>query len=196
MFAQQSQTIERSEGGLGLGLAIVRHLTDLHGGTVSVHSDGTGEGSEFTVDLPAAKMVPVSPKPTPAPTSSGAARRRVKSRRVLVVDDNWDAATALALLLQHLGHEVEVAHDGASCVSKAREFRPDVAFIDIGLPGIDGYEVARQVRQIENAKCPMLVAVTGYGLEGDRRRSADAGFHHHIVKPADIAGLEQLLAQS
>jgi CheY-like chemotaxis protein len=118
---------------------------------------------------------------------------------VLVVDDNRDAAMSLGMFLEHLGHVVEVAFDGASCLSKAAEFQPEVAFIDIGLPGIDGYEVARQLRGGEGAgsKRPMLlVAVTGYGLEADRQRSASAGFDHHLVKPADIARLERLLAQA
>jgi signal transduction histidine kinase len=195
LFAQQPQTLERSQGGLGLGLAIVRHLTQLHGGTVSVVSEGVGTGSEFTLELPAARLE--SAPPEPAPAHKGPARSRgVAVRRILVVDDNWDAAAALAELLTYLGHVVEVAHDGASCLTRFRTFRPDVAFIDIGLPGIDGYEVARQLRLSEAAERTLLVAVTGYGLEADRKRSADAGFHHHLVKPADMAGLEQLLAQA
>jgi signal transduction histidine kinase len=219
LFAQHPQAIERSEGGLGLGLAIVRHLTELHGGTVSVRSDGPGKGSEFIVELPAASGVampaePVEPVPDAAEPATGepeaadgrlGSSPRVAGRRVLVVDDNRDAAVSLGLLLKHLGHVVEVAFDGASCVSKAAEFRPEVAFIDIGLPGIDGYEVARQLRQGHGAGAgsgsgserPMLlVAVTGYGLPADRERSASAGFDHHLVKPADIAGLERLLAQA
>lgn len=192
LFVQQSQTIERSEGGLGLGLAIVRSLTELHGGRVWVHSEGLGKGSEFTLELPASSAEALRdeiPSPALEPVKG------TISKRILVVDDNRDAAETLGRLLRHLGHKVEITYDGASCLTLARELRPDIAFIDIGLPGIDGYEVARQLRrQTESEQTTMLVAITGYGLQADRQRSANAGFDHHLVKPVDTAALEQLLA--
>jgi CheY-like chemotaxis protein len=167
----------------------VRHLTELHGGRVWVTSAGPGKGSEFTVELPivaSAAMAETQPE-TPALARTG------PMKRVLVVDDNRDAAETLALLLTHIGHAVDVAHDGASCLELAQRNTPDVALIDIGLPGIDGYEVARQLRRRIGGDV-LLVAVTGYGLEADRQRSADAGFDHHLVKPVDIGALERLLA--
>jgi signal transduction histidine kinase/CheY-like chemotaxis protein len=194
LFVQHPQRIERSEGGLGLGLTIVRHLTELHGGRVWARSEGPGRGSEFTVELPAAHSAPVA---DPVPPLAPEPVARPVSKRILVVDDNRDAAETLGELLRHMGHEVVIAHDGASCLALAKELRPDVAFVDIGLPGVDGYGVARQLRQ-QQASEPRtkLVAITGYGQEADRRRSAGAGFDHHLVKPVDLAELRRLVSES
>jgi PAS domain S-box-containing protein len=188
MFVQQEQTIARSEGGLGLGLTIVRSLVELHGGSVAVQSPGLGKGSEFTVELPAAHAM------LDAAGNRVAGRTAARPRRVLVVDDNVDAASGLAELLRALGHEVELAHDGPRALAAARRFTPELALIDIGLPLMDGYELARRLRTELAGRPVELVAVTGYGLERDRERSAQAGFADHLVKPIELASLERLLA--
>ncbi|HYX65903.1 MAG TPA: ATP-binding protein, partial [Burkholderiales bacterium] len=186
MFVQQEQTIARSEGGLGLGLTIVRSLVDLHGGTVTAQSAGVGRGSQFTVDLPAAAGLIEAGESQSQIRTSGA------GRRVLVVDDNVDAANALGQLLRMLGHEVEVAHDGPRALQGARDFSPDVALIDIGLPVMDGYDLAQRLRS-QCGPVTRLIAVTGYGLERDRERSSQAGFTDHLVKPIELASLQRLL---
>ncbi len=163
----------------------------MHGGSVTASSAGPGKGSEFTVRLPACADTPsradVAPAALPATTPGTAALR------VLVVEDNKDAADSLAMLLQVWGHQVRLAYDGLSGLKAARSFRPQVVFLDIGLPGLDGYEVARRLRQ-EFASELRLVAMTGYGQEDDRRRAGEAGFDAHLVKPADPALLQRLLA--
>ena len=189
MFVQQEQTIARSQGGLGLGLTIVRSLVEMHGGRVSVRSAGLGHGAEFTIDLPSAPVI----LPLGAPAEKQALRPVVPPRRILVVDDNVDAAQSLAELLRRCGHEVEVRHDPRLALGTARRWRPDIALIDIGLPEIDGYELARLLRaQAADGWYLRLVAVTGYGLERDRERSAEAGFTDHLVKPIDLATLDRL----
>jgi len=193
MFVQQEQTIARSQGGLGLGLTIVKSLVELHGGRVSVRSAGVGKGSEFVVDLPAARKVLALQGPAAAgqaPVPPGV------RRRVMVVDDNVDAARALAAVLRLSGHEVEVAHDGPDALTAARRFHPEVALIDIGLPVMDGYELAQRLRaECAPGEAPRMVAVTGYGLDRDRDLSAEAGFSEHLVKPIDFSMLDRLLAQ-
>ncbi|MEA3193938.1 MAG: hypothetical protein QOD26_2271 [Betaproteobacteria bacterium] len=191
MFVQQGQTLERSQGGLGLGLTIVRSLVEAHDGRVSARSAGLGQGSEFTIDLPAAPVV--------LPLARGGERPLARpvagpTQRILVVDDNIDAATALAELLRLLGQQVEVAHDGLRALATARRFLPEVALIDIGLPVMDGFELAGRLR--EQHPELRLIAVTGYGLERDRERSAQAGFSDHLVKPIEFATLERLLFAS
>jgi signal transduction histidine kinase/integral membrane sensor domain MASE1 len=194
LFAQADRLPERVHEGLGIGLTLVRSLTQLHGGTVSASSKGTGRGSEFVVRLP---CLPPSEASTPSPkararASDAAGARR---RRVLVVDDNADSAESLALLLQLEGHDVWTAHDGPTALAAAREHRPEVVLLDIGLPaGMDGYEVARRMRPVPGLERAVIVAVTGYGQEEDRRRAADAGFDGHLVKPVDMAQLWRLLA--
>ena len=188
-FAQAEQNLHRARGGLGLGLSLVKCFVELHGGTVEAHSDGPGRGSEFVVRLPA------SPDPTPeratAPSESRAAGRSVL---VLVVDDNRDAAESLAQLTRIWGCEVETAYDGPSAVAAAGERPPDVVFMDLNLPGMDGYETARRLREAPK-KPPLLVALTGFGGDDERARTEKAGFHSHLLKPVDLAALKELIAR-
>ncbi len=187
LFTQASRSLPRAQGGLGIGLTIVRNLTALHGGTVSAHSDGPGRGSRFVVRLPLAE--PPAHRDTEPPADSHA-----RTRRILVVDDNAGAARMLATLLGKLGaHEVETVHDGQSALEQIERLRPEIVLLDIGLPGIDGYEVARAVRARPELDDLLLVAVTGYGQEDDRRRSADAGFDEHVVKPLALEQVKALL---
>lgn len=185
LFVQDHQALDRSQGGLGLGLAIVRGLVVQHGGSVSVHSDGPGRGAEFNVTLPLIDSRAVRPTPTPEleASSSTSTRRR---HRVLVVDDNADAADLLATAIRAAGYETKVAHDGPSALSIAAAFRADVAILDIGLPVMDGYELAARLRQLSSSTELRLLAVTGYGQESDRKRSQAAGFDRHFVKPVDV----------
>ena len=191
-FTQARQAIDRSSGGLGLGLAIVRSLVELHGGSVSAASPGRGHGAEFTVRLPVAgagagaKAQAVSPA-TPGPGEA--------AQRVLIVDDNEDAAQALAAGLGLLGYHVRVAHDGPSALRIAEAFEPDVAILDIGLPVMDGYELARRFAEHPQLARALRIAVTGYGQEQDRRRSAAAGFRAHLVKPIELERLHATLAR-
>jgi len=179
----------RSEGGLGIGLALVRNLLALHGATVSAHSDGKGRGSSFTVELDA-----VDPKLAQASTDAIPARLPTTGRRVLIVDDNADAASLLHDALRIFGHDVAVAYDGPQALSLIGEFRPQAAVLDIGLPVMDGYELARQMRANGLTQC-MFVALTGYGQEEDRARSAEAGFAAHLVKPVDLERLAKVLEE-
>lgn len=191
LFAQNRETLDRSQGGLGIGLTLVRMLARLHGGDVTAQSDGPGRGSEFVVRLPAVAPAATAPKGT-APAATAAA---AVDRRILVVDDNADAARMLAALLRARGHHVETAGSGAAALETASVFRPDVVLLDIGLPGMDGYEVARRLREQPEARTAFLVALTGYGRPEDRRRSTEAGFDAHLVKPVDLASLQRLLAE-
>ncbi|MCM5679713.1 PAS domain S-box protein [Schlegelella sp. S2-27] len=188
MFSQGDRSIERAKGGLGIGLALVKRLVDMHGGSVEAHSAGPGLGSEFTVRLPLAPL----PSAGLAPVRHGPAGTAGR-RRVLVVDDNKDAALSLAMMLQMLGNETRTAHDGVEALSVAAGFRPEVILLDIGMPRLNGYDTARQMRQEPWGRHVLLVALTGWGQEEDRRRSREAGFDHHLVKPVDPAALERLL---
>jgi CheY-like chemotaxis protein len=193
LFAQQPQTLERSAGGLGLGLTIARNLAMLHGGSLVARSEGLGKGSEFVLELPAAgDQIPMA---LPVPVVS-AATPGSEGKRILVVDDNVDAASSLAELLRLLGHSVRVAHSGAAALDAARVSEPEIALVDIGLPDMDGYEVARRLRERDHGAPLVLVAVTGYGLPADHARSADAGFDRHLVKPVDLAALGALLSEA
>jgi two-component system CheB/CheR fusion protein len=192
LFVQAERRLDRSQGGVGIGLTLVRRLVELHGGTVDAQSAGPGRGSEFVVRLPAAPEGEAGARAGAA--GADAASPRALSRRVLVVDDNVDAADSIALLLRLGGHEVRVAHDGPTALLIARAFRPQVVFLDIGMPGMDGYEVARRLRREPGPQPALLVALTGWGHDEDRRRSQEAGFDHHLVKPVDPAALVQLLA--
>jgi CheY-like chemotaxis protein len=189
MFSQTDAARAKSGGGLGIGLALVRGLVEKHGGRVCAHSDGPGRGSEFTVELPLA--------PAPMATSQAPADRfmtpKVIGRRVLIADDNADAAESLAMLLRLRGHEVRTAHNGHDALVVAADFRPDAAVIDLGMPGLNGNDVVEKIRGEPWGEGMLLVALTGWGQQEDRRRTAEAGFDHHLVKPADPAELDQLL---
>ncbi len=193
MFVQADPAERRTQGGLGIGLGLARTLVELHGGTITVHSDGPGRGCEFTVRLPALpETEPASRRPASDQPARGGSLPR---RRILVVDDNRDAAVSLARLLErHYGQEVRVAHDGPSALSAADTFLPEAVLLDIRMPGMDGLEVARRLRQRPEFERTLLVAVTGWGQEADRRQSERAGFNRHLVKPVDPAELQNLLA--
>ena len=191
MFTQVDTSLERSLTGLGIGLTLVKTLTEMHGGTVEVRSDGVGEGSEFIVRLPlGVETDTASPRPTltqPVPATP---------RRILIVDDNHDSADMLATLLQFAGHETFVAADGLTAVEEAARLDPDVILLDIGLPVLNGYEAARRIREQQGqTRRPLLVALTGWGQDEDRRRSKEAGFDAHLVKPVDEAVLDRLLSE-
>jgi len=189
MFTQVDTSLERSRDGLGIGLTLVRALVEMHGGAVEARSAGLGQGSEFVVRLP---TVAEAPKPGPRPTR-GATARPVR-RRVLIVDDNQDGAESLAVLLQLGGHETHTAHDGQQAIEDAERLRPDIVLLDIGLPRLNGYEVCRRIREQPWGKELSMVAVTGWGQQEDRRRSQEAGFDTHIVKPVEPEALMDLLA--
>ena len=191
-FAQEHQGLERAHGGLGLGLAIVASLVKLHGGAVSAQSAGRGLGSTFTIELPLSAEA--EERPASAVARAAEAARRPAAGRVLVVDDNQDAAEMLADALRVLGYEVVVAHDGEAAMRLVDEAAPDVALLDIGLPRMDGYELARQLRQAPGGARMRLVAITGYGQDSDRRRTLAAGFDAHLVKPVSIEAVTSLLA--
>jgi signal transduction histidine kinase len=184
LFTQGKRALDRSQGGLGLGLTLVKSLVEMHGGSVSAESDGPGKGSEFLVRLPAleATAVPPAPRPGPAPQ----VERRRSAQRILVVDDNPDAADMLAEALRVEGHEVRVALDGPGALAIAPGFRPHCALLDIGLPVMDGYELAGKLRSDPALAGIRLIAVSGYGQSTDRRRSLDAGFAEHLVKPVEL----------
>jgi PAS domain S-box-containing protein len=191
LFTQGDRSLARSEGGLGIGLTLVKSLVEMHGGSVEAHSDGPGQGSELVVRLPTLGREPAEGGeggPSRSPPSG--------SRRVLVVDDNVDAAESLAILLRTWGHEVLTTHDGLAAVKAAEQVRPEVILLDIGLPRMDGYEVARRLRERADMRDVLLVALTGYGQEEDRRRAEEAGFDAHLTKPADPTALQRLLAGS
>lgn len=198
-FSQVDHGLDRTQGGLGLGLTIVRSLAELHGGSVSVASDGAGHGSEFSVRLPLATGGPVQPDDDAESESTARERGSTEStgrpRRVLVVDDNLDLSQMLAILLRTGGYEVEVAHDGPVALDVARRFHPDAAILDIGLPGMNGYELASALRR-QIGKNVILIALSGYGQAEDRRHSAEAGFDHHLVKPVRIEDLSRLLGEA
>lgn len=189
MFSQVEVNMERAKGGLGIGLAIVKGLTESHGGTVEVSSAGIGQGSAFIVRLPIEQhSTAQEKKPAQENTRSGT------QRRILVVDDNQDGAASLAMLLTIMGHDVRTAHNGMEGVDLAEAFRPDLIVMDVGLPKLNGLDACRRIREMAWAKNTVIVAATGWGLEEDRRRSEEAGCDHHLVKPVDIAELSTLLA--
>ncbi len=187
-FAQADPTLARTTGGLGLGLTLVRRLVELHGGTVTGFSEGLGHGSQFTVELPLTEAR--------APTPAGDEAIRRTPRRVLVIEDNADAAESLRSVLEFMGHEVRLAGDGRTGLQVAREFEPEIVFCDIGLPQMDGYAVARALRAEGKLRDTFLVAMTGYAQPEDQRRAAEAGFHEHVAKPPSIERLEDLLARA
>ena len=190
LFTQVDRSLEKSQGGLGIGLSLVKGLVELHGGSVDAQSEGHGKGSEFIVRLPVDLAAMSGTRPPPVDEELA---RPSKRCRILVADDNVDAATTLSMLLSFLGHEVRTANDGLQAVNMATEFRPDVILLDIGMPKLNGYEACRRIRQEPWAEHTVLIALTGWGQEDDRRQSKDAGFDHHLVKPVDPAALNKLL---
>jgi signal transduction histidine kinase/CheY-like chemotaxis protein len=193
LFAQVDRSLDRSQGGLGIGLTLVRHLIELHGGKVSAHSDGPGKGSEFVVCLPVLKDV--GRRVTAEKGAEGLVHPPslcLHPSKVLVVDDNVDAAESLALFLRMAGQEVLTAYDGPAALEAADAFLPDMVLLDIGLPRMDGYEVARRLRERPNGEQLLLVALSGYGREEDRLRSREAGFDHHYIKPVELGVFREL----
>jgi PAS domain S-box-containing protein len=190
MFSQVEDAYSRSEGGLGIGLALVKGLIDLHGGSIEALSEGAGCGSEFAITLPVERRA-VSSHP-----AATAFAPRPKPRRILIADDNQDAADSLGMLLHAGGHEVRTAHGGETALSIASTFHPEIALLDIGMPDLNGYEVAKQLRGAGWAKATVLIALTGWGQEDDKRRAKEAGFDHHLTKPIELSQLEALLAEA
>ena len=179
LFSQADRSLERSQGGLGIGLSLVKGLVEMHGGSVRAHSEGLGEGSAFIVRLPLTEV-----KPRPRHAAAERASQHTP-RRVLVVEDNIDSAESMLLLLRNVGHEVTVVNDGREAVDAALAFHPDVILLDIGLPGVDGFHLARKLRMLPETSGARLIAVSGYGQEKDREMSKAAGFDLHLVKPVD-----------
>jgi signal transduction histidine kinase/ActR/RegA family two-component response regulator len=198
LFVQGDRELDRSQGGLGIGLTLVRRLAEMHGGSASVHSGGAGKGAEFTVRIPAIEAVP-PPRPSLTPSTLRAPEGEgvhAPARDILIVEDNEDVRETLRVLLELSGHRVEEANDGVAGLEKVLAMQPEVALVDVGLPKMDGYELARRIRASKDIRRPFLVALTGYGLPEDRQRAFDAGFDAHIVKPVDKQALEDLLATS
>jgi CheY-like chemotaxis protein len=202
VFAQASPALERSDGGLGIGLALARGLIELHGGTVSAHSAGIGKGSEFVVRLPLAPMeaegesVGEAGDTTLPGGAGGPSRSAAKPLRLVVADDNRDSAATCAALLEASGHEVSVAHSGREAFDLACRLKPDALLLDIGMPELNGYQLAQRIRATAWGRRAMLIAITGWGMEEDKRRALAAGFDEHLTKPFDPSGLEVLLQRA
>jgi two-component system CheB/CheR fusion protein len=194
LFTQVDNSLARERGGLGLGLSVVQRILDLHGGRIEARSSGLGQGSEFLVWLPLYRRAAPLPAIAAGETSTLTAAVP-RARRLLIVDDNADSAHALELLARAWGHEVAVASDGRHALELAESFKPEFALVDIGLPGMDGYEVARRLREDASYRTPYLVALTGYGGDKDRADAREAGFDEHWIKPGNLELLELLLAR-
>ena len=192
MFAQVDRTLEKAQGGLGIGLTLAQRLTMMHGGALEARSDGLGHGSEFVVRLPAA--LAVLPDGRATADDKNAMHAQVR-RRILVADDNEDSVSMMEMLLSDCGHDVRTANDGLEAVRQADEFEPDVIILDIGMPRLNGYEVCRRIRALPALEKAVMIALSGWGQEEDKRRSEEAGFHYHVVKPVDPSALMQLLSQ-
>jgi CheY-like chemotaxis protein len=188
LFFQERTTIDRSQGGLGIGLTLVKTLVELHGGRVEAHSAGLGQGAELVVILPCLPVLPLVALQSARPAAAS------RPLRLLIVEDNVDAAVSFRQLLELGGHTVRMAHDGLAGLEVARSYTPDVAFIDIGLPGIDGYQLARRLRDMPSFTATTLVALSGYGRDDDKLRAAEAGFDRHFTKPVDTEAVDTLLA--
>jgi CheY-like chemotaxis protein len=194
LFVQVDHASTKAQGGLGIGLTLVKNLVEMHNGTVEARSEGLGKGSEFVVRLPLSAQVAdpdqggeAGQQPSQPPAASG--------YRLLVVDDNQDAADSLAMLLKLQGHEVRVAFSGVAALEMTKTYTPDVVFMDIGMPGMDGYEAARRMREQPGLRRVVMAALTGWGQQEDRRRTAEAGFNYHLVKPPDPGAVEGVLAE-
>jgi CheY-like chemotaxis protein len=190
MFAQVEGTLSRSQGGLGIGLCLVKNLVEMHGGQIEVRSEGRGKGSEFLVRLP----IVLEQASAPHASEPGDVAIPTSELRILVVDDNWDAASSLTMLLTSMGNTTFMAHDGEEAVAMAGRVNPDVVLLDIGLPKMNGYEAARAIRQKAKGDNMVLIAVTGWGQDDDKRKSEEAGFDRHMVKPVDPRSLMKMLA--
>jgi CheY-like chemotaxis protein len=187
LFAQSDRTLDRPQGGLGIGLAVVKRLVEMHGGEVSARSEGVGLGATFRIRLP--RIAP------PQPISRLVEGENLPRRRVLVVDDNVDAADSLALLLTMQGHEVEAVYSAQQALERVQSFEPEAALLDIGLPEMTGYELAARIRALPTGSSTLLVAHTGYGQAEDRQRSQASGFDEHLVTPVDLGSLERVIAR-
>jgi CheY-like chemotaxis protein len=188
-FTQLDRSLERSRGGLGIGLALAKRLVEMHGGAIEAQSSGVGQGSRFIVRLPLSEQQ-TAPQADAVSVPVPASGRN----RVLVADDNYDSATSLSILLNDAGYDVRTAGDGAQALETAAQFRPDIALLDIGMPKLNGYEVARHVRRQPWGRNMLLIALTGWGGADHRQQTAQSGFDHHLTKPVDPAALTRLLA--
>jgi len=191
MYIQAARPLGRFQPGLGIGLPLARRFVEMHGGTISAHSDGLGQGSEFVIRMPMPATRDAADSANGARTAKAAAAK--PTLRILVVDDDKDSTEMLASLLQLTGHTATMAHDGLEAIRQAEEFRPDVVLLDLSLPEVDGYEVARRIRQQRWGREMVLIAITGWGQDSDRHRTRQAGFDRHLVKPVDASALCQLL---
>ena len=187
LFTQGDRSLDRSEGGLGIGLTLVENLVRMHSGSIEARSEGAGLGSEFIVRLPIVATVPASNAETVAASIPG------QSKQILIIEDNVDAADTLAMMLQTMGHEAHAAYDGPSGLKDFVQWRPSVVLLDIGLPGMNGFEVAQRLRASSPKNHLKIIALSGYGSDSDRERSRNAGFDHHLVKPVGFDALEKVL---
>ena len=192
LFTQAERTSDRSSGGLGLGLALVRSLIHLHGGIVTCESEGHAKGSRFTITLPMARAMEDAALQQ---INNGAADKAISPLRIMIVDDNADAALMLAMLLEAGEHIITVEHSSYRALERARQNLPQVCLLDIGLPDLDGYELAGRLRELDETRSATLIAVTGYGQQNDRKRAAAAGFAHHLIKPIDTVRLTAILTE-
>jgi len=190
MFTQVDRSLEKAQGGLGIGLTIVKRLVEMHGGSVEVHSEGPDKGTRFTVHLPVAS----AERPIVPPEKKPSARATGAARRILVVDDNKDSALTLSMLLKIMGHETQTANDGVEAVAVAKTFSPEVIFMDIGMPRLNGLDACRQIREQAQGRNITLVALTGWGQEQDQSRTREAGFNFHLVKPVQPGALAEVLS--
>ncbi|WP_345815081.1 response regulator [Paraburkholderia sp. PREW-6R] len=192
LFVQSESSLERSDGGLGIGLPLARTLVRLHGGEIEAYSAGPAQGSEFVVRLPLTRLAHPGEPVASAPVTAG--HNAVSALRLLLVDDSTDAAMAMSLVLEADGYDVRVAHEATSALELAAQFEPEIVLLDLGLPGMDGFELAREMRKRESTAGALLIAVTGYGQASDRERSREAGFDHHLVKPVASEEIQQVIA--
>jgi CheY-like chemotaxis protein len=188
LFVQAQPATERAHGGLGIGLALARRLIEMHGGAIAAHSDGPGKGTAIVITMPVCQADATRPSSSQIDVSHVA-------RRVVIIDDNKDAAHTMSMLVEQLGGSARIAHDGVSGLAAVQEFQPDTVFLDIGMPGMDGYEACRRIRRQPSERDVVIVAVTGWGQSQDKQRALDAGFDAHLTKPVDPAALARVLAR-